>query len=97
MAGRDQSLDRYVRQMMLPEIGEAGQRRIGAATAAVGGEGLAHEIAARYAQGAGFAAIAPGPVDVEASAPVALVKDDAARAVLAGSRAALAEIRRAIG
>ncbi len=39
-----------------PEIGEAGQRRLGEATAAVAGEGLAHEIASRYAEGAGFGA-----------------------------------------
>jgi hypothetical protein len=81
--------------MLLPEIGEAGQRRLGAATAAVGGEGPAHAIAARYAEAAGFAAIGEGAIDVEALAPAAIVVEPEARALLAGARAALAEIRRA--
>ncbi|APR81366.1 Hypothetical protein A7982_06713 [Minicystis rosea] len=89
-------MDRFLRQVLLPEIGEAGQRRLSASVAAVGGDGLAHEVAARYAEGAGFASIAPGPVDVEALAPAAIVKNAEARAVLAGSRAALAEMRRAL-
>jgi hypothetical protein len=87
---------RFVRQVLLPEIGEAGQRRIGAAEAEVGGAGLAHEVAARYAEGAGFGAIVAGDVDVAALAPAAIVKTEAAREVLAGSRAALAELRRAV-
>ena len=36
---------RYGRHLVLPEIGPEGQRRIEGARAAVGGEGLAHEIA----------------------------------------------------
>ncbi|MFT3776160.1 MAG: hypothetical protein QM820_63260 [Minicystis sp.] len=89
-------MERFLRQVLLPEIGEAGQRRLGASEAAVGGEGIAHEVAARYAEGAGFAAIVAGPVDVEALAPQAIVRTTAAREVLAGSRAALAEMRRAL-
>ena len=88
---------RFVRQILLPEIGEAGQRRIEATSAAVAGEGLAHEIAARYAQGAGFAGLAPGAVDVDALAPAGIVTSSSARQVLAGARAALAEMRRALG
>jgi molybdopterin/thiamine biosynthesis adenylyltransferase len=88
-------VQRFVRQVPLPEIGEAGQRRIGLATAAVAGAGLAHEVAARYAEAAGFGAVAPGPVDVDALAPAAVVTDARAREVLAGARAALAELRRA--
>jgi hypothetical protein len=61
----------------------------------VGGPSLAHELAGLYARGAGFAAIVPGAIDVEALAPEAIVATPAARALLAGSRAALAEIRRA--
>jgi hypothetical protein len=87
---------RFVRQVLLPEIGEAGQRRIEEASARVAGDGLAHEIAALYAAGAGFGAVAPGAVDVGALAPPDIVANAAAREVLAGSRAALAEMRRAL-
>jgi hypothetical protein len=87
---------RFLRQALLPEIGEAGQRRIGASAAAVAGDGLAHEIAARYATGAGFGAVTPGAIDVEALAPAAIVRHPAAREVLAGARAALAEMRRVL-
>jgi hypothetical protein len=87
---------RFLRQVILPEIGAAGQRRIEAARASVGGDGLAHEVASRYARGAGFAAVSPGAIDVDALAPASIAADPAARAVLAGSRAALAEMRRAL-
>jgi proteasome lid subunit RPN8/RPN11 len=87
---------RFVRQILLPEVGEAGQSRIVASTAAVAGEGLAHEIAGRYALGAGFAQLSPGAIDVDALAPAALVCSPGARQVLAGARAALAEMRRAL-
>ena len=90
-------MQRFVRQVLLPEIGEAGQRRLDAAAAAVGGAGLAHEVAARYAEGAGFGAVVAGAIDVAALAPADVVQNDAARELLAGSRAALAELRRAIG
>ena len=89
-------MERFVRQVLLPEIGEAGQMRIVEAEAAIAGAGLAHEIAARYAEGAGFGAVVAGAVDVEALAPASIVGVDAAREVLAGSRAALAEMRRAL-
>lgn len=88
-------MERFVRQVLLPEIGEAGQQRLCAAEAAVGGAGLAHEVAARYAEGAGFARVVAGAIDVEALAPAAIVQADAARELLAGARAALAEMRRA--
>jgi hypothetical protein len=88
---------RFVRQVLLPEIGAAGQRRIEAAPAAIAGDGLAHEIASRYAIAAGFAGTAPGPIDVGALAPAELVHDPRAREILAGARAALGEIRRVVG
>ena len=88
-------MQRFVRQILLPEIGEAGQRRLGAASAAVGGSGLAHEVASRYAEAAGFAAVLDGPIDTVALAPADIVTSFPAREVLAGARAALAEIRRA--
>jgi hypothetical protein len=87
---------RFVRQVLLPEIGIEGQARIGQAIAAVGGPSPAHEIASLYAAGAGFASLAAGPIAVEALAPAAIVSSPAAREVLAGSRAALAAIRRAV-
>ena len=87
--------ERFVRQMLLPEIGIEGQARIGQATAAVGGETPAYQIASLYAEGAGFGAVAPGPIDRDALAPGAIVASPAAREILAGSRAALAAIRRA--
>jgi hypothetical protein len=88
---------RFVRQVLLPEVGEGGQRRIEAASAAVAGEGLAHEVASRYALGAGFGRLEPGSIDVETLAPAELVSVAPAREILAGARSALAEMRRALG
>jgi hypothetical protein len=88
---------RYVRQILLPEIGEAGQRAILAATARVSGDGLACDVAERYARAAGFGAIASGSPDLDALAPPTLVTSPPAREVLAGARAALAALREAIG
>ncbi len=87
---------RFVRQVLLPEIGAEGQRRIASAVAAVAGDGLAREVASLYAAGAGFGGLAVGEVDVDALAPAALVTHEPARQVLAGARAALAEMRRAV-
>jgi hypothetical protein len=87
---------RFVRQMLLPEIGIEGQARIGQATAAVEGASPAHAVARLYAEGAGFAAVTGGAIDVPALAPESIVTSPAAREVLAGSRAALAAIRRAV-
>lgn len=93
---------RYLRQVLLAEIGPEGQARLGAATARVLGGGgggappLAHEVAERYARGAGFGALAEGAIDLDALAPADLVASPAARAVLAGARAALAEMRAAL-
>ena len=87
---------RFVRQMLLPEIGIEGQARIGQATAQVAGASPAHAVARLYAEGAGFGAVTPGTIDVAALAPEATVTSPAAREVLAGSRAALAVIRRAV-
>jgi hypothetical protein len=44
---------RHVRQVILPEIGEAGQARLASATAVVAASGVAGEIEARYLAGAG--------------------------------------------
>jgi hypothetical protein len=87
---------RYGRQMLLPDIGEEGQIRLGEAVAEVGGTGLAHEIASRYALGAGMGRIVPGTID-EAELCPSFLETAGARAVLAGSRAALLSMRRALG
>lgn len=84
---------RFVRQMLVAELGEAGQARLEEATALVSGEGLLHEVATAYASRAGMR-IGSGPID-EALAP-AFLKEPAARAVVAGSRAALASLRDAL-
>ena len=87
---------RHLLQILVAEIGEPGQMRIATADAQVVGDGLAHEVAARFAEGAGFARLLPGEVSEAELAP-AFVEVPAARAVLAGSRAVLREIRRALG
>jgi hypothetical protein len=87
---------RFLRQVLLPEIGQAGQARIQAAAAAVGGgSSLSHEVAELYARAAGFREISPGSIDVDVLAPLAEVRSPAAREVLAGARAALAAVRAA--
>jgi hypothetical protein len=89
---------RYLRQVLLSEIGPAGQGRIKGASAAVGGSGLlSNEVAELYARGAGFGAVLPGAIDVSRLAPLSEVRSCGAREVLAGSRAALAAVREAVG
>ena len=86
---------RYARQMRLAEVGEEGQRRLGDALAAVDGEGLKHEMATAYARRAGVGGIAAGEVDESCLAP-SFIEHAAPRAVVAGSRAALAALRDAL-
>jgi hypothetical protein len=81
--------------MLLVEIGEEGQRRLGAAAAAVGGQGLAHEIATAYARRGGVGSVTPGPIDEPRLAP-SFLEHDATRAVVAGSRATLSSLRDAL-
>jgi hypothetical protein len=80
--------------MLLAEIGESGQRRLESATAALGGAGLAHEVGEAYARRAGIARIVPGTIDASLAPP--FLENETARAVVAGSRQALASIREAI-
>jgi hypothetical protein len=82
--------------VLLPEIGVRGQERLHASTAEVAGSSLAHEVAMLYAERAGFGAVAPGSIDVGALAPISIAEHAAPRAVLAGSRAALAAIRASV-
>lgn len=85
---------RYGRQMLLAEIGEKGQRLLAAATADLAGVGLDHEVAEAYARRAGIGDVVPGAID-GALAP-SFLENPAARAVVAGSRAALSAIRFAL-
>ena len=87
---------RFLRQVLLPEIGAEGQARICASKAAVGGTSPAHKVAELYARGAGFGAVEPGAIDVDALAPPSIVRSPAARDVCAGARAALAAMREAL-
>lgn len=86
---------RYGRQILLAEIGVEGQRRLKHARAFVGGDGLAHRVAVRYAERAGFSGIEKGSVSIEALAPFPIVSFAAAREVVAGARAALEALRAA--
>ena len=85
-------LARYERQILLPGVGVEGQKRIMAATGCVGGEGFSNEIACRYLERAGVAAIVRGAIDVDEP----LLDVEAAKATFAGSRAALDVIRAAV-
>lgn len=96
---------RHGRQILLPEIGRAGQARIAASRAAVGGDTFAHEVAARYALRAGFSGVAPAAAAMSSAAvatgPAAVASgytffSREAAAVHDGARAALAAIREAI-
>lgn len=86
-------LARYGRQVLLREVGHEGQGRVLRATAAVGGETLAHRAAVRFALRSGFHGVSPGAVDVESLAPSSIVTVPAARSILAGARCALAAFR----
>jgi len=86
---------RYARQVLLVEIGDRGQRLLAAATAPVGGDGLDHEIAEAYARRAGIGTVVAGDID-SALAP-SFLENAAARAMVAGSRAALSAVRAALG
>ena len=54
-------IERYSRQIVLPEIGEAGQRRIGDARATVAGSSDAADAAAIYPAAAGVGAVRRAP------------------------------------
>ena len=89
--------ERFLRQMLLPEVGAAGQALIQSGAARVAGDGLAAEVAIRYARTAGFGVVTGGTLDLEALAPAGVCAFAESRAVVAGARAALAEIRVALG
>lgn len=76
--------------MILAEIGEGGQSRLAMTDAEVGGQGLAHEVAERYAIRGGMRSVVPGPIGENAD--LRFLKYDAPRAVVLGARAALRAI-----
>lgn len=59
---------RHVRQVLLPQIGEAGQARIAAGTAVVASRGFAGDVEARYLAGAGVGALVVADADIAAAA-----------------------------
>ena len=82
---------RFERQVLL--LGQEGQAAIMSATAHVDGPDPADVIAVRYARRAGFGRIAPKP---EAPPTDASDLQEAPAVILAGARAALREILRAL-
>jgi hypothetical protein len=86
---------RYARQMLLAEIGEEGQETLARSVARLAGPGLGHEIAEMYAVRAGLGGVVAGELDESALSP-AFLRLPAARAVVAGSRAALLAIRHSL-
>ena len=94
----------YVRQVLVPGIGPEGQARIERARVSIGapaGEDDGHEqtlmfeVAREYAERAGFAEVTVGLIDRDGLAPIEIVSTDAAREVVAASRAVVAAIRAA--
>jgi hypothetical protein len=85
--------ERFLRHHLLAGIGPDGQARVQRSAARLSGPGEAHEIAELYARASGFASVTAGAIDLDALAPEDVVRTPAARAVCAGARAALVELR----
>ena len=81
--------ERYLRQILLAEIGESGQRAIAEAPAKLGGSSGAHDVARLYAERAGFRRFEASSGELEPGIDEAAIVTPAAREVLAGVRAAL--------
>lgn len=95
------SAPRYLRQVLVAEVGAGGQAALAAfaphAPSAGGPWTLAERVAERYLTGAGVHAEgARLACQLEVAAPAELVRDESAREVLAGSRAALAALLRGL-
>ncbi|MEO8602165.1 MAG: ThiF family adenylyltransferase [bacterium] len=82
MALSDAQIDRYSRQIILPEVGGAGQQRLLAAAWTIIGNGALAATAARYLAGAGIGALTLVGGDAEALAhELALLNPDVAVAI----------------
>ena len=98
---------RHGRQIRLPEIGEAGQERLGSSTVALGGAGDALEIESAYVKGAGITVRETADGDAKAKAGAdakahelllgLALKDSAARDVADGALRALCAMRKILG
>lgn len=84
---------RLARQVLV--LGAEGQAAVSSARARVGGGTASARVATTYAERAGFAGVDGGAIDRDALAPTDVCGSDAARDVLAASRAVLSEMRRA--
>ena len=90
----DPHLSPYQKQILLPEIGAAGQRKIMGQRAPLPRGGWAGEVAEIYAKRAGFAAVEPGATAMPA--PPEWLSSGASRSLMAGSLAALHALRAAL-
>lgn len=98
------SSPRYLRQVLVAEVGARGQAALasfeGESVAGPGAWSLAERVAERYLAGAGLppaaSRVACDPC-APGAAPLDLVRDAAAREVLAGARDALGVMLRALG
>jgi molybdopterin/thiamine biosynthesis adenylyltransferase len=98
-------MSRYARQIAVPGIGEAGQRRISSLEVEVRGDDLAAEICALYLAGAGvkrvvsaFAArVRALNSEVETEGTTSVIAEPEGDDLLAGSRAARTVLARALG
>ena len=95
--GDSMNRQRYLRQILLAEIGTEGQAALERAHLCLSGETLAHDVATLYALRAGVGSVGNGEVPLDALAPVELCGNLAARQVLAGSRAAVRALLSAAG
>jgi hypothetical protein len=86
---------RFVRQILVSEIGTAGQARIERTVAKLAIASEASEVAELYARRAGFAEVSFEPA-AEQRAQTWTAQSPSVQAVLAGSRCALLAIRKAV-
>jgi hypothetical protein len=91
-------MDRYARQRRLPEVGDAGQTRLGRSALGVAGSGDAARAEADYLVRAGIGRVTPLPDQAPAPfAHAAAFQFAAPCALAAGAWRALAQIRRELG
>lgn len=86
---------RFLRQILVSEIGQSGQTKIERAVAELPVAAAEAEVAELYARRAGFAEVRFEPA-TEQLAQTWTAQSLSVRAVLAGSRCALLAIRRAV-